>query len=170
MHLISFLCFLTLVAREATSLSCNHCFDESGWDSCSQKSRVAQCGYVLTNDLHRNLQNLNPSLPDIPPRVGLDWRCYELAVQFSGNQGERQYERGCTYVEADFCNGWNVGLLEPPINCTLSTRGVADVNDGGVDEGSGTEQAAGGTGKMGQSVWGWILAMLGVIFLVMYSA
>ncbi|XP_029732706.2 uncharacterized protein LOC115268718 [Aedes albopictus] len=173
MHLINLLCFLTLVAREATTLSCNHCFDEFGWDSCTQKNRVAQCGYILTNDLHRNLQNLNPSLPDVPPRVSLVWRCYELAVQFSGDQGQRLYERGCTYVEANFCNGWNVGLLQPSINCTLSTRGVPDVNDGGVDEGSGTEQPTqptGGTGKVGQNVWGWLLAMFSVIFLAAYSA
>lgn len=162
MNLISLLCFLLLIIHGALPLSCNHCNDASGWDSCAQKTHVAQCDYILTGDLHRDLANLNPTLPVIPPALGLTWQCYELAVQFTISQGSssRMYERGCTYAEADFCNGWDPVALQPPVICSVTFSGVTDVNDGGIDSGSGTEGVAnGGIVRIGPAVCGWVLVL-----------
>lgn len=151
----------------ATALSCNHCQDYTGWDACDRKNQVAQCGYLLTNDIHRNLYNMNPSLPLEPPYGNMNWQCYELEIRFTfpNESLDTMYERGCTYREADICTGWDMVALVH-VNCSSSTSGVPDVNDGGVDEGSGTEDVIGGTGRVEQGIHGWVLAMFSIIFMV----
>lgn len=134
MNKFVFFCVILLVVKKASTLSCDHCSDEVGWESCQAKVQVGQCDPIIATDLHRNLQNLNPNLP-VTPVIGFySYQCFKLAVKFKIAQGSSSvmYEQGCTFSQAKFCDGWDRNILEQ-VNCSTSSTGVPDVDDGAVD-------------------------------------
>ncbi|XP_053697552.1 uncharacterized protein LOC128744516 [Sabethes cyaneus] len=144
--LAALLCLLPYVAViSEAALTCDHCLDQANWSDCERNATPAECGILLANDLHLRLSWLNPSLPVIPPPWMPHYVCYsvELALTFVAGSSRTIIEKGCTYDEARFCQGWDSDLVTV-VNCTISETGVAPVDDGAVDlsSGSGSSWAA----------------------------
>lgn len=112
------------------ALTCDHCFEYTNWSDCERNVTPAECGVVLTNDLHTYLNSLNPSLPQTPPVWNPRYECYsiELELKFTVAPYRTLVEKGCTYMEANFCQGWETELVHV-VNCTTSRTGVSPVDE-----------------------------------------
>lgn len=66
------------------------------------------------------------------------------------------YERGCTFYEANFCDGWDRTILEH-VNCTTSRLGVPDVDDGAVDN------SKAGSEQLSRSFNGWLMLVVLIV-------
>ncbi|XP_055539308.1 uncharacterized protein LOC129726520 [Wyeomyia smithii] len=120
---------LLAIGSASRRLTCDHCSVTTNWNDCERLAKPAECGVLLTNDLHFHLGTLNPSLPLSRP-ADRRYKCYsiELNLNFVLGPSRMVYQKGCTYEEAHFCDGWNTVPVNSVI-CSTNSTGVAPIDD-----------------------------------------
>ncbi|XP_055613350.1 uncharacterized protein LOC129759841 [Uranotaenia lowii] len=98
----------SLVIKPGHSLVCELCVSEYGWEDCQVQAASWECSHETVMELHEIFAEANPNL--ITASDGQSgFKCFQLQL-FQGNVSA--YMKGCTFKEADICNGWLFGVKE----------------------------------------------------------
>ncbi|XP_058825632.1 uncharacterized protein LOC131685738 [Topomyia yanbarensis] len=93
----------TLARAETTEpIQCTFCASRFSWDNCTGEGVQANCGDEVVNATHHYLAQYNPGLEDSEKG---DFQCFRLKIELFLSCNV-VYMSGCTYKQANFCDGW----------------------------------------------------------------